>query len=276
MAGNWTAYRLDYRAESPVHIGWHRLGQIRRTRYFIPARNVWGAWTAAWTRRADGPGFSECANPYKKAEEELKRWTRFTALFPWTSAEGLLRPTYGKAGLRFGELTAGAFEARFVHGFASASIDPNSFTALDGALHEREYLHAPGMRFHGYVLVEQACEWHQLRKQVERLQIGGNIGYGYGMLRLAGIQAETQLFDEFAVDTEGRLTGKPDCCLAGFCDAAGLEAEGEIEIVSGRGSRRESGAGQDVRQPKAMWTPGSRVPSGGTFEIGARGDWLKV
>ena len=276
MAGNWTAYRLDYRAESPVHIGWHRLGQIRRTRYYIPARNVWGAWTAAWARRPEGLGFSDSHNPYDAAKKSLKDWVQFTALFPWTAEEKSLRPIYLENGLRFGALTAGGFEAKFVHGVASASINPLSFTALDGALHEREYLHAPGMRFQGYVLVEQGCDWEKLRGQMERLQIGGNLGYGYGMLRLASFKTETTLFDEFTVDTEGRLKGPSGCHLAGFCNTVGLEAEGEVEIVSGRGSRRGAGAGQDVEPAKAMWTPGSRVAAGATFKIGARGDWLKV
>ncbi len=275
MTGNeWTTYELDYRAESPVHIGWHRLGQIRRTRYFIPARNVWGCWTAAWARRTGGPGFS-LGNPYTAAENELKKWARFTALFPW-AGEKLLRPKYGPGGLRFGGERAGWFEAKFVHGVASASIDPLSFTALEGALHEREYLHAPGMRFRGYVLMGPGNRWEDLQKEVERIQIGGNVGYGYGMLRLAEARPVSTLFDEFNVDASGRLRGEPGCCLAGFCATEGLEAEGEIELVSGRGSRREKGAGQDVRQPRAMWAPGSRVKDGATFEILEHGDWRKV
>lgn len=278
MAGNWTAYALDYRAESPVHIGWHRLGQIRRTRYFIPARNVWGSWTAAWARRTGGPSFSE-GNPYTKAEACLEKWARFTALFPWTAEDGPLRPKYGDSGLGYGKdrQSAGWFEAKFVHGVASASIDPWSFTALDGALHEREYLYAPGMRFHGYVLIGPNNKWEELRTEVDRVQIGGNAGYGYGMLRLAGEpKPAAELFDEeFTLDNDGRLSGRQGCCLAGFCGIAGLDADGEIEVVSGRGSARGEGAGQDVRQPRAMWAPGSRVKDKSTFEIDTWGDWRR-
>jgi len=275
MGRRWEAWRLGYRAESPLHIGWHRLGGIRRTRYYIPGRNMWGAWTARWARRAGGAAFTATHHPYQLAECDLGRWVRFTAFFPVVEQE-LLRPKYilGK-GLRFGELTQGQFEARYVHGVASAAIAPETLTALEGALHEREYLHAPGMRFRGYALVAEDCPWEQLRQEVGRIQLGGNTGYGYGLLRLVEQEREERVFDEFAVEDAGRLRAAGPCWLAGFCAVAGVEADGEMEVLSGRGSRRGAGAGQDVMPPGRVWTPGSRVEEGGLFEIDGEGGWRR-
>ncbi len=268
----WTAYQLDYRAESPVHIGWHRLGQIRRTRYFIPARNVWGA-SAAARARGYGKGWDN-GNPYQQAETELGACARFTALFPWTERDGLLRPRYLDKGLHYNGHTPGWFEANFVHAVASVSIDPDSFTALDGALHEREYLHAPGMHFQGYVLLKN-CE---RLEELDHLTVGGNLGYGYGMLRLVSCTPVTTLFEEqFTLKPDGSLAGVKGCHLAGFCSTTGLEALGEIELVSGRGTRYSNGsgkgAGQDIEPSPMMWSPGSRVDTPTTFQIEPQGTW---
>jgi len=275
MAERWQAWRVDYRAESPVHIGWHRLGGIRRTRYYIPGRNLWGAWAARWARREGSDGFNAGHNPYQEAECDLRRWVRFTAFFPVMEG-GLLRPKYERGeGLRYGGLTPGEFEARYVHGVASTAIAPPTLTAFEGALHEREYVHAPGMRFQGYVLVESSCPWARLVKEVERLQLGGNIGYGYGLLRMVEHRDARMVFEEYAVDEAGRLRSAGSSWLAGFCATAGVEAEGELEVLSGRGSRGGAGAGQDVKTPGRVWTPGSRVDDGGVFEIDSEGGWRR-
>lgn len=276
MAERWQAWRTEYRAESPVHIGWHRLGGIRRTRYYIPGRNLWGAWAARWARREGSEGFRAGHNPYEAAEKELRKWVRFTAFFPAVGTE-LFRPKYeAGGGLRYGSLTRGEFEARYVHGVASTAIAPATVTALEGALHEREYVHAPGMRFRGYVLVEQGCPWEQLRKEVERLQLGGNIGYGYGLLRMVEQAQASEVFEEYLVEETGRLRAAGNCWLAGFCAEAGVTAEGELEVVSGRGSRRGAGAGQDVSPVERVWAPGSRVENGGVFEILSEGGWRRT
>ena len=36
---SWRTYRVVYQAKSPVHIGWHTLGYINLTRYYIPREN---------------------------------------------------------------------------------------------------------------------------------------------------------------------------------------------------------------------------------------------
>ena len=216
-------------------------------------------------------------NPYQQAEVELAECARFTPLFPLTENDGLLRPRYDSQGLHYNSKTAGWFEANFVHAVASASIDPYSSTALDGALHEREYLHAPGMRFRGYVLLKDREPW----KELDHLTVGGNLCYGYGMLRLLSRQPVTTLFDEFNLEPNGFLKAETCCHLADFCStSSGLEARGEIELISGRGVRYKTGsgkgAGQDIEPPISMWVPGSRVNATTIFEIHPQGSWSKV
>jgi len=45
-AEEWRCYQAVFAAASEVHIGWHDLGTIMRTRYYVPARNLWGVLVA--------------------------------------------------------------------------------------------------------------------------------------------------------------------------------------------------------------------------------------
>ena len=36
----WHCFRLTYELRSPLHIGYHKVGNVQRTRYYIPARNL--------------------------------------------------------------------------------------------------------------------------------------------------------------------------------------------------------------------------------------------
>lgn len=46
----WTFYELRFRLLSPLHIGHQKIGNIQRTRHYVPARVLWGALTARLTR----------------------------------------------------------------------------------------------------------------------------------------------------------------------------------------------------------------------------------
>ena len=43
----WACYKVYLEAKAPIHIGYGaKLGVVNRTRYYIPAKNVWGALTS--------------------------------------------------------------------------------------------------------------------------------------------------------------------------------------------------------------------------------------
>ncbi len=192
----WSCYRLHYRAESPIQIGWHRLGTIIRTRYFVPARNVWGAWVAAWAREY-GAGWSN-GNPYKEAEEKLNAWLRFTPMFVVEDG-AWLRPEYclERGELHYGKdraghpLVQGEFESRFVHGIASTAILPASFTAADGTLREKEYLFGRRMELGMYVMAQDGADLERLWRLIARFSLGGGVADGYGRLTRIGNPVRT-------------------------------------------------------------------------------------
>jgi len=39
----WQLFQVTYELHSPLHIGYHKIGNLQRTRYYIPARNLWAA-----------------------------------------------------------------------------------------------------------------------------------------------------------------------------------------------------------------------------------------
>ena len=105
VGGNWVCCQAVFAAEAPVHIGWHSLRSIERTRYYIPARAIWGTVIAAMAPRRSGssgvPGMSEAMT------KEVKENVRFTCFFAAAGSNAeVWRPQYREDGLRYGSLTA--------------------------------------------------------------------------------------------------------------------------------------------------------------------------
>ncbi len=46
----WKCYKIVFRAEAPIHIGYKQIGILKTTRYYITGRAIWGAITANLTR----------------------------------------------------------------------------------------------------------------------------------------------------------------------------------------------------------------------------------
>lgn len=173
----WKPYQVVFRAESPTHIGWHNLGLISRTRYYVAARNVWGTLVAALAPRLKAG--SRVPHMYTECRTLVGQCLRFTPLFaleaaddeaaktllraPGTSASpsalqasdgeaaktgvDVFRPRFKEGeGLMYGRLTPEEFENRFVFSQSSAALYAASLTAEDGALHESEFLSPVGRR----------------------------------------------------------------------------------------------------------------------------------
>jgi hypothetical protein len=276
---SWRCYRLHYRAESPIQIGWHKLGQIIRTRYYVPARNLWGAWVAAWAREYEG-GWDKGKNPYSEADKSLGEWLRFTPLFAMDDDGEWLRPRYNPdlEELKYGSLRQPEFESKYVHGIASTAIAPSNLAADDGTLHEKEYLYARKLNLGMYVFVGHGGELDKLLAVIRRFSTGGGINYGYGRLRLLNDPPEeesSELFGAYRLEAGGEcvVSGKANAAIASFVpEASGAPLQGEVELLSGR-EWAERGSGQSVRQPKAYWVPGSVMRTDYRFQINHQGYW---
>jgi len=285
--GNWVCYRTVFSAEAPIHIGWHRLGLIERTRYYIPARAIWGALIASLApiRFPDAgvPGM------YQETTAEFAASVRFTCFFPSAGPNSeVWRPRYDpSAGLMYGNMPAADFESRFVFSQTSATLNPATFSALDGALHESEYLcftspnNAPGaLHFIGYLIFKDSLA-ADLEKGISTVSIGAERNYGWGRLRLRSFQRTTApLFGEFpltagAVQNPSVRNNAEASLPAHLLHQAGkTNLAGDLELVGGRDWSPRSGSGRDLGELKLCWAPGSQVHANGTaFEIDHLGIW---
>ncbi len=288
MSG-WQLYEAKLLARSAMHQGWHALGLIRRTRYYIPPRSVWGyvvSQAAAW-KEVQGEG----ACRYKNAATYLKDRLLFTGLFfEYEDNEGwhCCRPAYEEDGLNYGDFSAASFEYRFVFSQASAALDPLRLTALDGALHEAEYLAMTDpvsggrVRYRGHLFV-RGLEVQRLKTLFFQPVFGGSRGYGWG---------ETSLDGELTPCT-GKFLGAfevkegPDgACLVetetgGYAPAPVLvegateELIGDVEVLTGRAWDAGAGPGRKVDSGQLCWSPGSRFVRSGKYKVGAQGVWSK-
>jgi len=138
-AGKWRCFRAVLQARAPIHIGWHELGLIQRTRYYIPARAMWGLLVAGLTPRLkSGPELQ-----YEATARDLEDCLRFTCFFPATDPSDdsqLFRPKYvEKRGITYGELTAAEFESRLVYSQTSAAWNRCSFRRWMGRCMSRSF-----------------------------------------------------------------------------------------------------------------------------------------
>ena len=202
----WEHYHLVFRLESPLHIGWRKAGNLMQTRRYVPGKNLWAALTAALVRRA---GHGHDPGAYQAVGAELQRHFRFGYLwpahgtrqsdglwavptaphFPWEEPQG---PEY--------------WDYLYLNGTARTAQDVATRAASEGMLHQVEFIapytreeqpvylvgdlwarrDAPSEIHHNAATIP--LPWEQA---LQRLQIGGERGYGWGRIRLVACRANT-------------------------------------------------------------------------------------
>jgi hypothetical protein len=304
MNGGWEALRVVFRADSPIHIGWHDLGVIQRTRYYIPARAVWGAMVAGYAARNRGGGVPEI---YHSAQERLGSCFRSTCFFPKCGVDGdPMRPRYldeetdrGRHGLYYGGLPPAQFEARWIASQTSTAIEASCLAAEDRALHESEYIsrvarpakgdYSAGFEnrqlyFEGYVLFREPLKAPAIKDALDVCTVGADRGYGWGRLKL--VPRDEAKPDIFGFALDGEVGGNPALkpATAPFYLPAHLHVDrteerglaGDLEVLSGRDWSARGGAGQQLVQARLCWAPGtcgSGDPSKWRFALGPEGMW---
>jgi hypothetical protein len=284
----WTAYRLVYQAKSPVHIGWHTLGYIKLTRYYIPGRNMWASFTDNLTRAGDVQG-TEAYEYYGK--ELLNKAVRLSYFYPSIyEMENIqvMIPQYTLEGLKYGTLRESDFARRFIRSYGQTAILPASNTAEDASLHESEYI-APvtedrlNVHFMGYVFIHKEARtkdnktigWDnkemKLKDIVSEIFVGGDRKYGWGRLVLDDDKAIPESSDFFGnhinLDSDApEITLSARTPLPAHLPIGnGMKLKGDIEPLVGRewGEKEgKTGKGFGMRvTPFAAatmcWMPGS-------------------
>jgi len=280
----WQMFRVTYELHSPLHIGYHKIGNLQRTRYYVPARNLWGAVTERLTRS----GF-HTADALEGDYQTIGNWVKAHCAFGYwfvQEDDAPLAPRYADAGLEYGALTASQFERRYLASHVTTALDAATTSAQENSLHEVEFI-APHTsdstrtKIGGRVFLDEAA-LHELGDEAKwgswlgDLQAGGERRYGFGQLRLEKLEG---------VQENGwQLDGARPCIqlakdepLRAHTLTREIHVRGQIEPLVGRETRGDSRSfGQVLTSAQICWAPGSIVTAPQRFEVGPLGVWCAI
>lgn len=300
----WKCYKLVLQSESDICIGYQKLGFVQRTRYYIPARNLWASLTESMTlSKYRSPRPEDYVSIGTDLETDV-RFSYFYVLDPATQKP--IRP-FGPRGTAE---DPDRFERKFIHSSARTAIAPQTESAETGALFEVEYIVARRHRLPtlwlGYVFIRELAAAPNWLDDVKthlsrRIAVGGERRHGMGLLRLHGDPVPVShadvgeifgctLVDNAEGDDKGPLiavpSGSPFFAHVQVRESVkddgtivhlGCEVpmQGDIEPFTGR-ITKSSGHGHDFEPMRFCWTPGSMIPPSAavakaTFRIGGKG-----
>lgn len=286
----WHPFRLTYQLLGPLHIGYHKVGNVQRTRYYIPARNLWGSVTERLTRS----GFhtrNAAEGDYRRIGEWVQQHLAFSYFFVTDDRDNLLHPRYDEKGLSYGSLLESEFERRFVSAHVTTALDARTRSAHTGSVHEVEFLAAhdeQGRRTEvaGWVLLDDEATTELVeggwRERLSHLQVGGERRYGYGRLRLAtNGWAETRTllvgYDLKPHLERPQILVDADEPLLAHTLAQNVQARGMIEPLVGRETRGDSDSfGRALTRGRVCWVPGSVLLEEQPMVVESTGVWRRA
>lgn len=278
----WRNYEVILRLRSPLHMGRGAVGNLQRTRSYIVGRALWGALTMRLTRDQTPDGVPATdSQDYRKIGDQVHSSLKFTYFYPsLQSANGIqvVWPWQNES----------AFRRRFLSSYAATALTYPQQGAAEGLLHEVEFISAhtvdtgEAVYLKGYVFEAADCSL-RWQSAFQRLQLGGERGYGWGQVELVSVTpaAQKALFGSVATfEGEGEepviklpAAGR----LLAHAPTNGLSATGDIEPLVGREWRsnnlRQNHVGQHIEFSGVCFTPGSSVTQATKFAIGDFGLW---
>jgi|WetSurMetagenome_2_1015567.scaffolds.fasta_scaffold233535_2 hypothetical protein len=300
----WHLYKIKFKALSPLHIGYRTLGNVQRTRFYIPGRAIWGVLTANLTRAYFLTGTEKFAGIYDEVGEQVREKVKLSYFFPEIETGKPFIPCYTGKGLIYGQITLEEFERQLIFSEGQTAIDPQSSTAEDNTLHETEYIspltrrHSKQVYFTGYIIANDdspiavnsgkpvKIDEAVLKTCLSEISVGGERKYGCGRLRLVEGPEKVKkddhnkypFFDyKLSLDTGSAVIDveQDRPVPAHLCIDSKGEIAGDIEPLVGREwteqKNGKSGAGQNISLAKLCWVPGSVVRSRASFSIGENG-----
>lgn len=291
----WTAYRVVFKLRSPMHIGCGKVGNVQRTRPYVTGRVFWGALTMRLTRDAtSGPAAD--SKQYEKFGEKVHNQLAYTYFYPAIAKSKNnseeTQNNHPDYEIAFSWQNDSLFRRRFLSSYASTALVYPQQAADEGLLHEVEFIsprtldEGKQVYLMGYVFEKKDCDL-KWKDACKRLQMGGERGYGWGMVELVSDSpceiAHTDLFQGAAhwqEENEAIAINVASCDnltygqLLAHTLSADLSAEGEIEPLVGREWKVKHQAGQHVEKfCDPCWVPGSEVERSHNFIIQNFGIW---
>ncbi len=281
---SWKAYRVVLRLHSPLHIGHSKVGNLQRTRPYVTGRVLWGALTMRLTRdEYQGRGPAANSQQYYVFGEQVHEFLAFTYFYP-----ALKSNTNEGYSVQWPWKNESAFRHSFLSSHAGTALSYPAQSATEGTLHEVEFISPRTLDtgepvfLMGYVFEKEGCTltW---QAAFQRLQLGGERGYGWGDVELVEIQAATDqhMFGGSATfdSTSDQLSISlhKDGRLLAHVLTEGLPVAGDVEPLVGRewqsNNLRNRYAGQHVGFSEVCFTPGSIACENSKFEMGRFGIW---
>lgn len=286
----WQLFCLTYELLSPLHIGYHKVGNVQRTRYYLPARNLWGAVTERLTHS----GFQAQGVPqgdYQGIGKWVKTHCRFSYFFV-SEGNSTLAPHYQGNRLYYGNLTHAEFERRYLDSHVATALDAATTSAAEGSLHEVEFIspYPEGVEnvsrhtcLTGWVFLKDEAinilgteqKW---RIWLGDLQVGGERRYGFGHLRLLSLKTDSAL-NGLSVELDSpspRVYLQTGNALPAHILAQGIHARGTVEPLVGRETSRSHAFGFNLTQGIVCWVPGSVLTTDALVQLEHDGYWRSI
>ena len=282
----WTAYQVSFRLLSPMHVGWRKLGNLQQTRPYLTGRNLWGALTARLTRES---GSSDYVGIGKQVDDQLA----FTYFYPYAlpGEDSIWSWPDQWSDFAWPWSDWDKFAWTFLGSYASTAL-ANGRNAEAGSLHETEFI-APRTRegkqvyLVGYIFEtvglqnDQTNSLSKWQSVLERIQLGGERGYGWGRVHLQGRCEQInngKCFGYKLLPNNGRprlkACGNTHLLAHTYAETDSVSnREVTVEPLVGRETKGHTNFGKELSQAAVCWVPGGKVAQGETFQIQPKGVW---
>lgn len=273
----WQLFRVLVEVKSPVHVGTVPVGNILRTRRFVPGKALWGAATASL---AENLNLAASAESHERLGKLVRDHYRFGYLFPTTKPDFTISPFAGR--------NEDLFEYQFIDTYSSTAIDSSQACAAEAnSLHEIEAIRHRTRELQkgdslpvfliGYLVADPEPEvsLDALRAALAEFQLGGKRGCGFGSAA-AQIVAEPAGMFGASVGPAGVVTWPAGAPAPAHVRMLGAPApkRGAPEPFLGREWLDSAGgAGQHIPPPVLCWQPGAVFEEEGKFKIAEYGIW---
>lgn len=277
----WQKYELVFRLQSPLHIGYRKVGNLMQTRGYVPGKNLWAALTARLTRDYDNGAEGQ---RYVDIGQEVNQSFRFGYLYPALSKDPLREvQSVDDLAIHY-PWEDKLFDYRFLSSYASTALNHDRQAAEEGLLHEAEFVrpwarplpgddqpppvYLAGCLYAQDKLGEKLTGWPLA---LARVQLGGEQGYGWGRLGLVLCNKQDEPFT-----TEPRVGTHDGHITAHLKAENAANVQGPIEPLVGweRDNDKKSRTRWRLTpEVKVCYAPGAVVTGENTFVIGHYGIW---
>ncbi|MEG4805980.1 hypothetical protein QUA82_03600 [Microcoleus sp. F8-D3] len=275
----WKAYRVVFKLRSPMHIGCGKVGNVQRTRFYVTGRVFWGALTMRLTRDITD-GSATDSTQYECYGNKVNKQLAYTYFYPAIKSNG-------DYSIEWFWNNESQFRRRFLSSYASTALVYPQQAADEGLLHEVEFISPrtldEGKQVYliGYVFEKEGCDIkNEWKDACQRLQMGGERGYGWGDVKCVEVKEITDTQQLFNADYSWHeqngsvmiemLENLP--LLAHTKTTESLSVQGEVEPLVGREWKVSHQAGESVAFSGLCWSPGSIVERS-NFIINNFGIW---